>query len=121
VQKERLTLREWREKRGWTLKDVDSRSKFSYQHIGAVELGRAAPTQEFLENMAAVFGIEVSQIVFDESSSALIEAPGHYGEPTTLSALRWAVSEATKINDVKKARVFLSLIERETTQDKGHE
>lgn len=54
-----LLLRQWRERRGWSLRELGERSGVSYVTIQRVETGTLSPTLATLEKLAAALGIPV--------------------------------------------------------------
>jgi len=56
-----LLLRHWRERRGWSLRDLGERSGVSYVTIQRIEAGILSPTVATLEKIAAALGISVRE------------------------------------------------------------
>jgi len=54
-----LLLRQWRERRGWSLRELGERSGVSYVTIANVEAGKLDPRLSTLERLARALGISV--------------------------------------------------------------
>ncbi len=54
-----LLLREWRTRRGLTLKELAARADVSYVTISRIETGRMSPTVATLEKLAKALGVGV--------------------------------------------------------------
>lgn len=55
-------LRSWRERRGWSLRELGERSGVSYVTIQRIEAGRMSPTVGTLEKLARALGIEARDL-----------------------------------------------------------
>ena len=54
-----VLLRHWRERRGWSLRELGGRSGVSFVTIQRIEAGTLSPTVATLEKLAAALGIAV--------------------------------------------------------------
>ena len=54
-----LLLRQWRQRRGLSLRELGERSGVSYVTIQRVEAGKTSPTVQLLEKLANALGISV--------------------------------------------------------------
>lgn len=54
-----LLLREWRERRGWSLRELGKRSGVSYVTIAKIEADTMSPTVRVLEKLAAALDVNV--------------------------------------------------------------
>jgi transcriptional regulator with XRE-family HTH domain len=54
-----LRLREWRERRGLSLRQLGERAGVSYVTISRIENGEMSPTVAMLEKLAGALGISV--------------------------------------------------------------
>lgn len=54
-----LRLRAWRERRGWSLRELGERSGVSYVTIQRIEAGTMSPTVATLEKLARALGVAV--------------------------------------------------------------
>jgi transcriptional regulator with XRE-family HTH domain len=54
-----LLLRQWRERRGWSLRELGERSGVSYVTIANIEAGKLDPRLSTLERLARALGISV--------------------------------------------------------------
>jgi transcriptional regulator with XRE-family HTH domain len=57
-----LRLREWRERRGWSLRELGQRSGVSYPNIRKIEVGIISPTVATLQSLADALGITVRDL-----------------------------------------------------------
>ena len=55
----RLRLREWREKRGYSVRELAERAGVSYVTVVRIEGGKFSPTVALLEKLAKALGIPV--------------------------------------------------------------
>ena len=56
-------LRRWRERRGWSLRDLGKRSGVSYVTVQRIEAGKMSPTLDTLEKLATALGITVRDLI----------------------------------------------------------
>ncbi len=56
-----LLLREWRDRRGWSLRELGKRSGVSYVTIQRIEAVTLSPTVATLEKLAATLGITMRE------------------------------------------------------------
>lgn len=56
-----VRLREWRERRGYSLRDLAARAGVSHVTIVRIEGGQISPTVAMLEKLAGALGIEVRE------------------------------------------------------------
>ncbi len=56
-----LLLREWRQRRGWSLRQLGERAGVSYVTIAKIEAGTMSPTVATLERLAAALEITVRE------------------------------------------------------------
>lgn len=54
-----LLLRQWRDRRGWSLRELGERAGVSYVTIHKIEAGTLSPTVATLEKLAAALKIAV--------------------------------------------------------------
>ena len=54
-----VLLREWRERRGWSLRQLGERAGVSYVTIAKIEAGTMSPTVSTLEKLADALDIPV--------------------------------------------------------------
>jgi transcriptional regulator with XRE-family HTH domain len=57
-----LRLRTWRERRGWSLRELGERSGVSYVTLQRIEAGAMSPTVATLEKVANALGIVVRDL-----------------------------------------------------------
>ncbi len=56
-----LLLRRWRDRRGWSLRELGKRSGVSYVTIQKIEAGTMSPTVMTLEKLAAALGVPLRE------------------------------------------------------------
>ena len=56
-------LRYWRERRGWSLRELGARSSVSYVTIQRIETGKMSPTLDTLEKLATALEISVRELI----------------------------------------------------------
>jgi transcriptional regulator with XRE-family HTH domain len=61
-----LLLKEWRERRGWSLRQLGERSGVSYPNLHGIESGRLDPRLSTLERLARALGISVRDLFSTE-------------------------------------------------------
>lgn len=57
-----LLLRQWRERRGLSLRELGERTGVSYVTIARIEAGTMSPTVTTLEKLAAALGVSVRDL-----------------------------------------------------------
>jgi transcriptional regulator with XRE-family HTH domain len=55
----RLRLREWRERRGYSIRGLAERAGVGFATVHRIETGHASPTVEMLERLASALDIDV--------------------------------------------------------------
>ena len=61
-----LLLKEWRERRGWSLRQLGERSGVSYPNLHAIETGKLDPRLSTLERLARALGVDVRDLFSTE-------------------------------------------------------
>ena len=64
-----LLLREWRTRRGWSLRALGERSGVSYVNIARIEAGTLNPTVTTVEKLAKALGVSMRDIFAPERPS----------------------------------------------------
>jgi transcriptional regulator with XRE-family HTH domain len=54
-----IRLREWRDERGWSVRELGQRAGVSFVTIVRIETGRMSPTVAMLEKLAKALDIDV--------------------------------------------------------------
>ena len=57
-----ILLRSWRERRGWSLRELGARSGVSYVTIQKIEAGTMSPTVMTLEKLVGALGIALRDL-----------------------------------------------------------
>ncbi len=57
----RLRLREWRLKRGHSLRTLAARARVSYVTVARIEAGAMSPTVEMLEKLARALKVHITE------------------------------------------------------------
>lgn len=65
-----LLLRQWRERRGWSLRQLGERSGVSYVNISNIESGKLDPRLSTLERLARALKISVRDLLPPKRSRA---------------------------------------------------
>ena len=63
-----LLLKQWRERRGWSLRQLGERSGVSFANISNIEAGKLDPRLSTLERLARALGISVRGLFPTERS-----------------------------------------------------
>jgi len=63
-----LLLKQWRERRGWSLRQLGERSGVSFANISNIEAGKLDPRLSTLERLARALGISVRDLFPTERS-----------------------------------------------------
>jgi transcriptional regulator with XRE-family HTH domain len=58
-----LLLRQWRERRGYSLRGLGERAGVSYPHLHGIETGKLDPRLSTLERLARALGITVRDLL----------------------------------------------------------
>jgi transcriptional regulator with XRE-family HTH domain len=61
-----LLLKEWRERRGWSLRQLGERSGVSFVNISKIEAGKLDPRLSTLERLARALGISTRNLFSTE-------------------------------------------------------
>ncbi len=61
-----LLLKEWRERRGWSLRQLGERSGVSFANISNIETGKLDPRLSTLKRLARALGISVPDLFSKE-------------------------------------------------------
>jgi transcriptional regulator with XRE-family HTH domain len=56
-------IREWRDKRGWSQRDLAEASGVSREYIARIELGQHDPTLSTLEKLAKALRVKVARLI----------------------------------------------------------
>ena len=54
-----VRLREWRERRGYSMRELAARARVGFVTVYRIEAGRMSPTVDMLEKLARVLEIDV--------------------------------------------------------------
>ena len=58
----RLRLRDWRERRGYSTRELGDRAGVQFSTVHRIESGRMSPTVAMLEKLATALGIDVRDL-----------------------------------------------------------
>jgi XRE family transcriptional regulator, fatty acid utilization regulator len=61
-----LLLKQWRERRGWSLRQLGERSGVSFANISNIEAGKLDPRLSTLERLAQALGVGVRDLFSTE-------------------------------------------------------
>lgn len=63
-----LTVKQARERRGWTLADVQARTGLQKSTVSRIERGVVRPTYDTAEKLRLAFGLKPGALVFPEAA-----------------------------------------------------